>query len=238
MRPPVTNFQRRARDAFQLAFAPEGAAKLVNEHSGKRLSRVPHACWSKHCCPSCESCRRASSALKPRSPSSRPDNPITSSLTTCRAQGPRLLRACWSPSARIATVSPSRPLGKPTSTLSRFWLSGVVAVPLMKGGSGRIQEPVAWLSWMVWLVVVFGCGGRSVGEKGSDATAGSTGVAGAAGNCFGPGRDVGLAMPAVNKGCACDPQRDLSQCLPDGSPTMYVCADKNVWVLEADAPCP
>ena len=35
MRPPVTNLQRRARDAFQLAFAPEGAAKPVNEYSGK-----------------------------------------------------------------------------------------------------------------------------------------------------------------------------------------------------------
>ena len=35
MRPLVTNLQRRARDAFQLAFAPGGAAKPVNEYSGK-----------------------------------------------------------------------------------------------------------------------------------------------------------------------------------------------------------
>jgi hypothetical protein len=38
MRPPVTNLQRRARDAFQLAFAPAGAAKPVNEYSGKAAS--------------------------------------------------------------------------------------------------------------------------------------------------------------------------------------------------------
>jgi hypothetical protein len=49
MRPPVTNLQRRARDAFQLAFASGGAAKPVNEYSGRAASpalRIAFAgCW-------------------------------------------------------------------------------------------------------------------------------------------------------------------------------------------------
>jgi hypothetical protein len=41
MRPPVTNLQRRARDAHQLTFAPSGVPKPVTNTQGKPRYRLP-----------------------------------------------------------------------------------------------------------------------------------------------------------------------------------------------------